>query len=123
MAVNFDKTTQMLEHSLDARLDRSRLLAQNLANLDTPNYRAKDLKFEGFLKQAEAVSGADSAQLVSAETTEVVVSDRPADGLDGNAVDLDTEVAKMADNTTRYNVALEAMRRKFALLSYAASGQ
>ena len=115
MAISFDKTTQMIEQSLDLRLKRANLLASNIANRDTPYFRPADLKFEGFL--TESLNGATS----SAELGEVIKSNAPVDSLDGNTVDLDAEVSKFSDNNARYNTSLELMRRKLALMSYAAT--
>ena len=114
MAITTDNTINLLEKSLDLRLRRSELLASNLANIDTPNYRPADLKFEGFLKEAQTPSG------LAADTGEVVRDQSLATSLDGNTVNLDGEVAKVSDNTVRYTTAIELVRRKIAILSYAA---
>ena len=114
MALAFDSTSKSLEASLDIRLQRQELLTSNLANIDTPNFQPNDLAFEGFLTEAQGDSptGSDATQI--ARTTEGTQS------LDGNGVDLDSQVGKMAENTMRYDTALELMRRKMALMRYAA---
>lgn len=117
MPVQFDKTTDMLQQSLDLRLQRQNVLSSNLANIDTPGFRPADLKFEGFLQDAEAATDVGAA-----EATEVVRDESSPTTLDGNTVHLDEEVAKMTENALRYNTALELMRRKMALISYAAQG-
>ena len=114
MAIDFGSTLNRLEHSLDIRLKRQDILSSNLANLDTPNFRPADLQFEGYLKEAS-----DGAPMVQ-ESAEVVKSDGPADSLDGNAVSLDDQVAKLDENRLRYGAALELVRRKLAILRYAA---
>lgn len=114
MGLRFDDATRALEASLDLRLQRQDLLTANLVNADTPNYQAADLGFEGFLTAAESpqdVTGADASNVL-----------RKAEGAvtkDGNGVDLDTQVAKLAENATRYDTALELTRRKLALMRYA----
>lgn len=113
MALNFDTTTQMLQQSLDVRLKRQTLLNSNLANLDTPNFKPADLKFQGFL--ATAMDGSTNAEA----SAEIKVDTSESDSLDGNTVDLDQEVAKLDENKLRYNTALELMRRKMAILRYA----
>jgi flagellar basal-body rod protein FlgB len=114
MAIRFDNTTQALEASLNLRLRRQTLLAGNLANIDTPNYRPADLKFQGFLTKAteEAQTGQDSLEI--RQVTEGVQA------MDGNGVDLDVELARLSENALRYNTALELIRRKLAITSYAA---
>lgn len=114
MALAFDSTSQSLEASLDLRLKRQELLSSNMANIDTPNFKPNDLAFEGFLTEAQGdgPTGANASEI--AQSTEGTQS------LDGNGVDLDTEVGKMAENTMRYDTALELMRRKLAVMRYAA---
>jgi len=98
------------------------VLASNLANVDTPNFKPSDMRFEGFLKEA---TGADAASQhrAMADSAEIVTDKDAPGGLDGNAVDLDQTVANITENSVRYNTALELIRRKLALMSYAASGQ
>jgi flagellar basal-body rod protein FlgB len=115
MAIKLDASMNTLEHSLDLRLKRQSLLASNLTNLDTPNYKPKDVKFDGFL--AERMDGSLDVK----NSGEVVEKIEGVVGLDGNGVDLDTEMGKLTDNTLRYNMSLELMRRKLALLRYAAT--
>jgi flagellar basal-body rod protein FlgB len=114
VAIKFDNVSAALEASLDLRLQRQALLTANLTNIDTPNYRPVDFKFQGFLTEA-----VDSAP-TSKEAHEIMTMTEGVETLDGNGVDLDTELVKMSDNSTRYNVQLELMRRQFAILRYAA---
>ncbi|MFT7622219.1 MAG: flagellar basal-body rod protein FlgB [Myxococcota bacterium] len=135
MAIRFDKTTQMLQSSLNLRLNRQHLLSSNLANVDTPHYKPRDLQFEGFLKEASGIGIAGSASSPGAHASvqegdynaagdegDVMTRDRPMDTLDGNRVQLDETVGRITDNSMRYNAALELMRRKMALLNYASNG-
>ncbi len=115
MSIKFDTTTTMLQQSLDLRLNRQGLLNGNLANLDTPNYKPVDLKFQGFLRAAT-----DGPTNMEA-SAKLEVNEAAGDTLDGNTVDLDAEVAKLDENKLRYNTALELMRRKMAILQYAAT--
>ncbi len=121
MAIQPDKTMQLLQKSLDLRMTRQQLLASNLANVDTPNYRPRDLEFEGFLKEATNTLPSQEPPLASPESERIVTADPAPDTLDGNRVELDETVSKISDNATRYNTALELMRRKMAILSYAAT--
>jgi flagellar basal-body rod protein FlgB len=114
MALRLDQSVHALEASLDLRLRRQQLLASNMANLDTPNFQPSDLKFEGYLK-------AKNGEFKVAESAEIVTSIEGTTGMDGNGVDLDAQVSRLSENTLRYNAALELMRRKMALVRYAAT--
>ena len=117
MSIDFDRSLQLLERSLDLRLRRHEILASNLANIDTPNYRARDLRFEGFLREAEGAPG----QVDLEASAEVVEDPTPSGTLDGNNVDLDATAARLAENAVRYRAALELVRRKLALVRYGAT--
>ena len=116
MSIGNDTTTQALHASMDLRLRRQALLASNMANIDTPNYRPVDVAFDGFLADNE------EGKLDIETANKVVVKPEGVEGLDGNGVDLDSQVYRLTDNTIRYSTAMELMRRKMALLRYAATG-
>ena len=114
MTIKLDQSVHSLEASLDLRLRRQQLLAANLANLDTPDFKALDLKFEGYLQEKDG-------ELQVKESAEIVSTPQGTIGLDGNEVNLDEQTARISENTLRYNTALELMRRKMALLRYAST--
>jgi len=113
--MKLDQSVASLEQSMDLRLKRQALLASNLANIDTPNFKPKDLMFDGFL--AETTEG----NLAPDVSGEVVEKPEGVTGLDGNGVDLDAQVSRLTDNSIRFNTAMELMRRKLAVIRYAAS--
>jgi flagellar basal-body rod protein FlgB len=106
---------ERLQQGLDYHLARHNLLSANLANVDTPNYRPRDLErldgasFEGHLQveltgtqpghQATAVAGAPGGG--GLRTRVVVDETAPADA-DGNSVSLDREAVKVSANHVRY---------------------
>ncbi len=113
--MKLDQSVASLEQSMDLRLKRQALLASNLANIDTPNFKPKDLMFDGFL--AESTEG----KIAPDVSGEVVEKAEGVTGMDGNGVDLDAQVSRLTDNSIRYNTAMELMRRKLAIIRYAAS--
>jgi flagellar basal-body rod protein FlgB len=114
MTIKMDQSVNSLEASLDLRLRRQQLLASNVANIDTPDFKASDLKFDGYLKEK-------NGELQIKESAEIVTKAQGTIGLDGNEVNLDEQVSRLSENTLRYNTALELMRRKMALLRYAST--
>lgn len=126
-----DATAQQIKASLDLRFHRQQLLASNVANIDTPNYQPRDLRFEGALRDALAD---DSAQPPGFDRTDArhlpgtlastppdpQVIERPdvTNTLDGNGVDLDREMGRLTDNSLRFNAALESGRRRFQIMNF-----
>ena len=50
MTINFDKALGIHQQALQVRTQRAQVLANNLANIDTPNYKARDIDFKGILR-------------------------------------------------------------------------
>ncbi len=88
-----------LGHYMDLLAQRQRLVAANLANVDTPGYHTKDLDF-----QFEYMSLAPGAAPQVVEPTGLVMKN------DGNNVSLDRESRLLAENALRFNVASNLLR-------------
>lgn len=93
---------------------RHRVIANNLANVNTPNYKALEVSFEEELSQHVGNPAA-------AKPT-VVESDSP-ERADGNTVDLDRELGALNRNSLLYQAAAQIMATKFAALRSAISGR
>lgn len=125
----FDRTMQLLQRSLDLRSARQRVIASNLANEETPGYRASDLTFMDQLQSAHkgrlpvslAVTqsnhigphGPQGFQAVTGKLNEVPAGDLP---LDANSVNLELEMAKLSDNAMQYNAAASITAIRFRQL-------
>jgi len=112
-----------LERLLDYHLQRHAVLSANVANVETPGYVAKDLTFQDVL--SEAASGmqrSDARHLPAADggLPHATLFEDPVPGRDRGAV-LEREMAKVSANTVRYEMAAELVRRRLAMLRYAAS--
>ncbi|MGM0577169.1 MAG: flagellar basal body rod protein FlgB [Myxococcota bacterium] len=124
-----DSTSLALERALDLRFERQNLLTGNVANVSTPNYQPVDMEFEGALRSAAEEGDAqppgfartDAGHLpgvvdpMPTEASLVVRSD-VTNSLDGNGVDLDREMARIADNKVRFDLTAEAARRRISEL-------
>lgn len=123
-----DKTMQLLHRSLDLRSARQRVIASNLANEETPGYRANDLQFAQQLQAAHqgrfpltmAVTQhqhiglrGHGYQTVTGKLAEVPAGDLP---LDANSVNLELEMAKSSDNAMQYNAAASITAQRFRQL-------
>lgn len=121
-----DNTMQLLHRTLDLRSARQRVISSNLANEETPGYRASDLQFVEQLQSAHkgrfpltlAVTqgqhigprAAQGYQTVSGKLAEVPAGDLP---LDANSVNLELEMAKLSDNAMHYNAAASITAMRF----------
>lgn len=104
-----DVASVTLSTALSALAARQRVSANNIANLETPNFRASQVSFEDDLRRA--VAAGDPAQ---AGVT-VTPSSDPA-GINGNNVNLDTETLTDEKTALQYQLLSGAMSAKFALL-------
>ena len=109
------KLTANLEfhgQALLLRAERQRLIAGNIANADTPGFKARDFDFADALRAAtgQAAAGEGIAQGVMAQGTQpapVLRYAMPAQtNLDSNSVDMDRERAAFAHNATQYEATL-----------------
>ncbi len=121
----FDNTISFLEKSLNLRSKRHQVLAANIANLDTPNYKAFDLVIkEAFKKSAKGGvklnlerTHADHLPINNNRMDRVTLSraDEPEFSLrgDGNTVDLDKTMGNVAENTLLFKTAAQIISKKF----------
>jgi flagellar basal-body rod protein FlgB len=132
MAAMFGNVFGIHERALYAAADRVGVLASNIANADTPNYKARDLDFAAALEQA---TGAGTLGMTLTHVGHLSPpGDRAAAGelkyripyqpsLDGNTVEAPVEQAAFAQNSIRYQVSLDAISRRIASLQLAFTGQ
>ncbi len=130
MAGIFNSTVFTLaQKSLDFRIQRHDLLASNVANKDTPAYQAEDLVFRARLEKALHADEPgmlkttnsrhfDGRQTPPLEEVEAqrILSAAPFPDFDGNTVDLDREMAKIAENQLMYNASLRMLSHQFRML-------
>ncbi|MBR56499.1 MAG: flagellar basal body rod protein FlgB [Myxococcales bacterium] len=111
-----DPLLPWLRSAMDLSYQRQGLLNTNLANADTPGYVPRDLEFNDYLTQM--LQSQSEGMPAGAEPT---VEDRPGPetGFDGNQVNLDDEMMKMAANKLLYELVSQVSHRKMALIRYA----
>ena len=127
MFVN-ERTIALLAQAMDFRANRHTVLLSNVSNEETPGYRPKDVEFQHILKQAAGSqsslpmvvtrpghlggAGGSTAQPVVVE----VVSDNQFTSLDGNRVNIEMEMAKIATNTGKYGAIAQILTKKFEMI-------
>ena len=105
-----DATISVLHGMLRGLAERQRIINDNIANVETPNFTAKRVEFEDALRQAvERGVGADHV------TPTVLSTDDPAMP-NGNNVSVDKEIVALQDTSLRYQLAIEAMTSKLNLI-------
>jgi flagellar basal-body rod protein FlgB len=115
-----------LRGSLDYHLERQNLLSSNLAQMNTPGFRAKDLERSNFQSVMHATLASTSPLHLAGSAPPsgsgkiVIDSSLPAGG-DGNGVSLDREVVKIASNQVRYDVISGLASGSLGSLSWAVS--
>lgn len=117
----FDKNIDVLSKSLDMYLVRHSLITDNIANAETPNFKARKIEFENQLQRAidNQAMGFDAP---AGDVTPVVYEDIESEvGQDRNTVDMDREMAQLSKNDIKYSAATQAIQKKFAFLKYAIS--
>lgn len=111
----------VLQQATDASWLRNTIISNNIANVDTPNYKRQDVQFETYL--IEQLAGGDSRDsyvnnmdLSTLEPTIYTDNSNLSYRLDGNNVDIDTENAELAKNQIKYSVMTDAISQEFARL-------
>jgi len=130
----FSKTISLLERSLDLRSLNQRVLASNIANMDTPNYKAVELGVaEEMNRKKESNPG---IPLVRTHVNHLPIQNRSNTSIklkaakapdfnlrgDGNTVDIDRTMGNLAKNTLLYNAAAQLLSNKFKGLKNAIKG-
>lgn len=118
---------QFHQQALGLRQQRHKVLASNIANADTPGYKARDMDFASALQKATGQLSAPGGKALGLSRTSeghlsgsglaarqpdllYRVPDQPS--LDGNTVDMDRERTAFADNAVRYQAALTMMNSR-----------
>ena len=126
MADLFDKTTRALGASLQLRQTRQNVLSSNIANAETPGYQAKKVDFEDALARALDTEGNATPTPITESAIRRVTADIYENpdvqvSNDGNTVDVDKEMATLAENSIMYKAAIQLINKKMASLKYAAT--
>ncbi len=134
MAISFDNALGIHQQALLVRAQRAEVLANNIANADTPNYKARDLDFRSILADESEKLGeplrmmqtsADhSAGIINPEFAADLMYRNPIQpSIDGNTVDMQTEQAEYARNALDFQTSFTFLNRKFSGLQKAIKGE
>jgi flagellar basal-body rod protein FlgB len=109
-----------MERALDLNWIRQQLISNNIANVDTPNYKRMDIDFKSSLfkaldEQSVTQAGTDAVK------PEFVVSDDLTHNNDGNSVDIEKEMAEQAVNSLQYALLTRLVSDQLGMLKTAIS--
>lgn len=140
MPGKLDDYLRFHETALNLRAQRQQLLASNIANADTPNYKARDIDFSKALQSALSRSGSAPPAPALAKTAVAHLSGAAASSVqiggvqaqyrvpqqgsvDGNTVDMDAERNQFTDNALRYEAGITLIGAQIKSLLSAIQGQ
>ncbi len=132
MAISFDQSLAVHLRALALSTRRGELIASNLANADTPNYKARDIDFRAAMNQARQDASLTLVRTSPEHLSAAGAGDGPGvvryrvpsePSLDGNTVDTQMEQARFAENAVRYQAALTFIGGRIRTLRLAIKGQ
>lgn len=134
MAISFDKALGIHEQALQVRTARAELIANNLANSDTPNYKSKDIDFRQVLNNQVAQSQATMTPSQTQEGHQSFGQPQAFDNalmfrnpmqpsIDGNTVDEHVEHAAFMENALAFQTSFTFLNSKFKGLMTAVRGE
>ncbi len=133
MQFNFEKYLGLHAPALNLQSRRAQVLAANVANVDTPKFKARDIDFKATLEQmAKYPKGRGPLRETSARHIqppqftngyEVLYRQPRQPSIDGNTVESETEMAAFMENSMRYMASLRFLSGKFSGLKLALKGQ
>ncbi len=130
----FSKTLLNIEKSLDAYSMKHKTLTNNIANVNTPGYRAQNVNFESMLKNnlehnhitKKIITNDDHITTNRAHDDEneqmITYKESTPNDTGKNNIDVDKEMAEMAENNLRYEMSVKLATRKYNGLRKAAKG-
>ncbi|MCY1281232.1 Flagellar basal body rod protein FlgB [compost metagenome] len=135
MSISFDKALGIHEKALGFRAQRAEVLANNVANADTPNYKARDLDFASVLAEQSERGQKGGFQMARTNSQHIATDGiELADpalkyrtplhaAIDGNTVDAQLEQTSYAENAVQFQTSFTLLNSKFKGLITALRGE
>lgn len=135
MSISFSNALGIHEQALELRVNRAEVLASNLANADTPGFKARDIDFKAILgNEMASHGGAKTLQMSTTDgqhlphasaagANELLYRTPSQPSVDGNTVDTQEEMAEFMKNTLQYQSSFQFLNGKFKSLTNAIRGE
>ncbi|WP_349410491.1 flagellar basal body rod protein FlgB [Pseudalkalibacillus sp. SCS-8] len=121
-------TIRHLEHALNGRTLNHKIIANNIANADTPNYKAKSIQFKDSLNQSIKATRTDDSHIPFSSESDntplyrVKTNNQTSYSHNGNNVDVDKEMSKLAENQLYYQALIQRMNGKMSSIKMVLKG-
>tara|TARA_B100001063_G_C16525382_1_gene433715 strand:+ start:82 stop:582 length:501 start_codon:yes stop_codon:yes gene_type:complete len=135
MTISFSNALGIHEQALELRTKRSEVLANNIANADTPGFKARDIDFHALLnEQKDGMSNSQSLKMATTngkhlptngfdQSAELLYRMPSQPSIDGNTVDTQTEKAEFMKNTLQYQSSFQFLNSRFKGITSALRGE
>lgn len=121
---SLDQHLSVLSQAMNMRTQRHQVLASNIANADTPGYKARDFSFESAMQNAMAGGAKSGVALARTDSGHIGAGSGSAhaaiqyrketqSAVDGNTVDMDVERTQIAENALQYQILTQLISEKF----------
>ncbi|MHC1745197.1 MAG: flagellar basal body rod protein FlgB [Syntrophobacteraceae bacterium] len=119
----FDRTIQLMQDRLQLSSVNQKVVSGNLANINTPGYKAKAMAFEDVLRESMEDPGARLVQsnLKHINPADTIGAMKAAEVVESGPVDLDTEMMKLSRNSIEYQFMISMLNKKFTMIKNAIS--
>jgi flagellar basal-body rod protein FlgB len=123
--VSFSGADSYLRAAMSGLAARQRTIANNVANVDTPNFKASEVRFEDALKNAITSGGASrqSQTALNAQTSRASLANNTSARSDGNNVDIDREMQLLSEANLTYSALTQVMSSRLGVLRTVISGR
>jgi flagellar basal-body rod protein FlgB len=102
--------TNLLERALNIRAQYHKVLSGNIANVETPNYKEKDIDFQAEIQRN--IGSSNNIEIRESTDGDVIGS------LDGNTVNMENQIVKMTENHMLFTSLVQVISKKFSMMRY-----
>ena len=117
-----DELLHFNHQALNLRAQRQQVLASNIANADTPGYKARDFDFKAALEAATAQPAPATGMSKAPAQPELLFRSTLQPSLDANSVDMDVERAQFAENVVHYEANITVLTHRIRMMLSAIQG-
>lgn len=104
------EVTNLLERALNIRAQYHKVLSGNIANVETPNYKEKDIDFQSEIQRN--VGSQNNVDIRESSDGDVIGS------IDGNTVNMENQIVKMTENHMLFTSLIQVISKKFSMMRY-----
>jgi flagellar basal-body rod protein FlgB len=104
------EVTNLLERALNIRAQYHKVLTGNIANVETPNYKEKDIDFQSEIQRN--IGSQNNVDIRESTDGDVIGS------IDGNTVNMENQIVKMTENHMLFTSLVQVISKKFSMMRY-----